>query len=184
MMSQPSDHDIFTESVEMSTKCPTYQSLLLKHSHNNGTLNGANHDQPVKDLTAASSSSNETSLKLGNYMLQGWALMGETCPTCLTVPLVFHRRDHTYLCVQCERRYKLDPNETSDEVIKSTVSSQQINEKAATSLDLADDLLREIQWTVKALHETSVISEKHSLIELLEQEWRFYQSLKSNLFAS
>ena len=47
--------------------------------------------------------------KLGEYMLQGWALMGETCPEGCPCPLVFKRSTGVYKCVQCDQQFSGSP---------------------------------------------------------------------------
>jgi uncharacterized Zn finger protein (UPF0148 family) len=46
-----------------------------------------------------------TEKRLGQYMLQGWALMGETCPSGCPCPLVFRKATGIYKCVACDQEF-------------------------------------------------------------------------------
>ena len=48
----------------------------------------------------------ESSAKIGQRMLQGWTLLGDTCPsvdTCTGIPLMSKPAGKARLCVSCER---------------------------------------------------------------------------------
>ncbi|KAG0363205.1 hypothetical protein BG005_002354 [Podila minutissima] len=58
-----------------------------------------------------SSSSDKVSAAMGNYMLQGWALLNDGCPDCNT-PLMRNREATNQICVNCELNPPVDPEET------------------------------------------------------------------------
>ena len=128
--------------------------------------------------------------ELGKYMLHGWVLMGDTCPSCPSIPLVFNRKDQLYLCVQCRREHY--SSERLSQGIRPSIPSTSIKESSSTSSSslsikeeentttttttILETLLEEIQWTITSLKSSCSISEKLLLIDLLEREHRVYQS--------
>ena len=132
---------------------------------------------------------------LGDYMLRGWVLMGDTCQSCPTIPLVFNKHDKVYFCVQCEQHYL--PESHSSSVKNETKTSHSIKniqkdesiikETTITSSPtlpsndsyIMNRFYKELQSTVISLCDSSSISEKLSIIDLLEREWRVYQSFLS-----
>jgi uncharacterized Zn finger protein (UPF0148 family) len=148
---------------------------------------------------------------LGDYMLRGWVLMGDTCRSCPTIPLVFNKREQIYLCVQCEQRYlpetpssssinnemktslssTRDTHQHNEESTRKrqqeeeTVTTMMISSPSSLSLlpsndsHLMNQFYRELQSTLTSLCVSSSITEKLSIIDLLEREWRVYQSFLS-----
>lgn len=62
------------------------------------------------DVAAARAQSDRASRLIGQRMLQGWALLGETCPTadCIGIPLVRDRQGNK-MCVICEGTIPTEP---------------------------------------------------------------------------
>ncbi|KAF9918309.1 hypothetical protein FBU30_000273 [Linnemannia zychae] len=53
----------------------------------------------------------KVSAAMGNYMLQGWAMLNDGCPDCNT-PLMRNREATSQICVNCQLNPPVDPEET------------------------------------------------------------------------
>lgn len=81
-------------------------------------------DPPVTyNVSAAREQSDRASRLIGQRMLQGWALLGETCTndSCIGIPLVRNRQREKF-CVICETTYPPE-NASGETVIHDTSSS-------------------------------------------------------------
>ncbi|KAF9121625.1 hypothetical protein BGW39_010377 [Mortierella sp. 14UC] len=54
----------------------------------------------------------KVSATMGNYMLQGWAMLNDGCPDCNT-PLMRNREATSQICVNCQLNPPVDPEETT-----------------------------------------------------------------------
>jgi uncharacterized Zn finger protein (UPF0148 family) len=59
--------------------------------------------------------------RLGQYMLQGWALLGETCPSGCPCPLVFKKSSNIYKCVQCDEEFPTAHEQPKPKQLKAPI---------------------------------------------------------------
>ncbi|KAG9062605.1 hypothetical protein KI688_004907 [Linnemannia hyalina] len=61
----------------------------------------------------------KVSAAMGNYMLQGWAMLNDGCPDCNT-PLMRNREATSQICVNCQLNPPVDPEEVSTTTTTTT----------------------------------------------------------------
>jgi len=109
---------------------------FLNNDNDNGNtdqLEESDSDEFVKmdaqqGDTYAEQRTNDVSNKLGQYMLQGWALLGSVCPRC-NCPYMRNPQTLDLLCVSCEETISADKPDKAD-----TDESQLANNSGSSSL--------------------------------------------------
>ena len=67
----------------------------------------------------------QSSKKMGQLLLQGWAMMADSCPDCF-VPIMKNRKNNEEVCVICDKAYQ---NKKPAPVVQPIAQPQQIVEE-------------------------------------------------------
>jgi uncharacterized Zn finger protein (UPF0148 family) len=114
--------------------------------------------------------------EIGNYMLKGWTLLGDSCAYGCNVPLLWHKNSGEFICVSCR---KSDPrnllNDDTSHLNVEPAKDEQEN-KSSASNDILQNLWkklstlsREIESSEDAHKVSLAIDMTQSLIKIIKE---------------
>ena len=116
--------------------------------------------------------SDSPSKLIGEYLLKGWTLMGETCSKDCNVPLMRSRDKSSLICVGCGVDFMKKPLLKSDEEIHATNS--QVQSDSDNLLSVVDG---KIKWLVSEVAASTSLEHLNVLVDTLSK----FVTLRKNM---
>ena len=103
---------------------------------------------------------NDSSQKIGDFLLKGWTMLGDNCPHGCNVPLMRSRDKKSLVCLGCDTDF------LAEKQCESTTSKSEVVSKQSLSPSFGAVIDSKLEWVVQEINKSSSVSDLTTLVEL------------------